>query len=114
MSPVRVQRKRTKGWRMPENTVSVCRPGRWGNPFKVGTIFFVEPGNSARGYRFINSNEDAVYLYRYWLEGRYKDHPELPSAPESLSVLSGKNLACFCRLDQPCHGNVLLEMANRP
>lgn len=34
--PRRVQRKRVKGWRMPENTVSVCRPGPWGNPFIVG------------------------------------------------------------------------------
>jgi hypothetical protein len=24
--PVRIQRKRTKGWKMPENTVSVTRP----------------------------------------------------------------------------------------
>jgi len=38
MRPVRIQRKRTKGWRMPENTISVCRPGKWGNPFKVLTV----------------------------------------------------------------------------
>jgi hypothetical protein len=31
--PVRVQRKRTKGWKMPPNTVSVTRPRKWGNPF---------------------------------------------------------------------------------
>ena len=35
-SPRRIQRRRTKGWRMPENTVSVCRPGKWGNPHPVG------------------------------------------------------------------------------
>ena len=34
--PVRIQRKRTKGFRMPPNTISVCRPGRWGNPWRVG------------------------------------------------------------------------------
>ena len=33
--PTRIQRKRTKGWRMPPNTVSVTRPGWLGNPFKV-------------------------------------------------------------------------------
>jgi hypothetical protein len=32
----RVQLSRKKGWRMPPNTVSVARPGKWGNPFKVG------------------------------------------------------------------------------
>ena len=32
-TPKRIQRKRTKGWRKPENTVNVCRPSKWGNPF---------------------------------------------------------------------------------
>lgn len=30
----------------------------------------------------------------------------------NLSELRGKNLACWCRLDQPCHADVLLEKAN--
>lgn len=33
----RIQRKRTKGWRMPENTVYIGRGSKWGNPYKVGT-----------------------------------------------------------------------------
>ena len=36
MTPVRIQRKRTKGFRLPENTVCVSRPSKWGNPFIVG------------------------------------------------------------------------------
>jgi hypothetical protein len=31
--PIRIQRKRTKGWKMPENTIDCTRPGPWGNPF---------------------------------------------------------------------------------
>jgi hypothetical protein len=31
--PIRIQRKRSAGWKMPPNTISVCRPGKWGNPF---------------------------------------------------------------------------------
>jgi len=31
----RVQRKRTKGYKMPENTKYVGRPTKWGNPFRV-------------------------------------------------------------------------------
>jgi hypothetical protein len=27
--------------------------------------------------------------------------------------LRGKNLACWCPLDQPCHAEVLLELANK-
>jgi len=46
VTPVRVQRKRTKGWRMPENTVSVTRPGRWGNPFKVGSMDWIPVDDS--------------------------------------------------------------------
>lgn len=36
-APVRVQRQRTKGWRMPPNTVYVGRGSKWGNPFALGT-----------------------------------------------------------------------------
>lgn len=33
--PERVQRKRTKGWRMPANTIYVGRPTHWGNHWVV-------------------------------------------------------------------------------
>ena len=33
--PRRIQRKRTKGWRMPEGAVYVGRPTKWGNPYPV-------------------------------------------------------------------------------
>lgn len=36
MTPLRIQLRRSKGWRMPPNTISVARPGRWGNPFRMG------------------------------------------------------------------------------
>lgn len=29
-----------------------------------------------------------------------------------LSELRGKNLACWCRMGESCHADVLLEMAN--
>ena len=29
-----------------------------------------------------------------------------------LAELRGKDLACWCGLDQPCHADVLLELAN--
>lgn len=38
--------------------------------------------------------------------------PALPKRPD-VSELRGKNLACWCPLDQPCHADVLLELANR-
>jgi hypothetical protein len=88
----RIQLRRTKGWRKPVGAVVVARPTRWGNPFKVG-----EPG--------IRTAEDAVRLYRQWLSG----------APvrDRVSELAGCDLACWCPLDQPCHADLLLELANR-
>lgn len=38
-SPRRIQRQRTKGWRMPEGAVYVGRPSRWGSPFGVTEHF---------------------------------------------------------------------------
>lgn len=31
---------------------------------------------------------------------------------ERILELEGKDLACWCPLDQPCHADVLLELAN--
>ena len=100
--PKRVQRKRTPGWKMPPNTVSVCRPGKWGNPWPIGKFGPMD--------RFAIDAQGAVGLFRMMLS----DHEmrEIVGFPDDLSELAGKNLACFCPLDQPCHADVLLELAN--
>ncbi|TXH11291.1 MAG: DUF4326 domain-containing protein [Hyphomicrobiaceae bacterium] len=89
--PKRIQRRRSKGWLMPENAVYVGRPSIWGNPFKTAAEF------------------------REWLTGcicstvftcqRQEIH-------DRVQELRGKDLACWCSLDQPCHADVLLELAN--
>ncbi len=99
--PERIQLSRRKGWRMPPNTVKVDRSTRWGNPFRV------ETGCSARM---------AVRLFQKLLE-----RPELAAhhqlfvftADRLRADLGGRNLACWCPIDQPCHADVLLEIANR-
>jgi hypothetical protein len=90
-TPKRVHQKRTKGWRKPEGAISVARPHKWGNPFKVG-----EHG--------IRTAEDAVRLYRQWLPGT--------PLRGQVSELAGRDLMCFCPLNQPCHADVLLDLAN--
>ena len=103
--PQRIQRKRTKGWRMPENTVSVTRPGRWGNPFVVGCC----PAEFSSSLPYeCNSIEAAVECFRY-LAITYIDI----TGGEWISKLRGKNLACFCKIGDPCHADVLLELANK-
>jgi hypothetical protein len=91
--PERIQRRRTKGWRMPEGAVYVGRPTRWGNPYPVW-----ETGGP----------ELAVAYYRAWLG---TDGAGL--AVRAGWELRGRDLACWCPLDQPCHADVLLELANR-
>lgn len=105
--PRRIQRKRTKGWRLPENTVIVTRPGPWGNPFTVTTHF--KPGHeiSHTGYFAVPTVEDAIDCFRIRIT-------ECPQFFPPLEELRGKNLACWCPLDQPCHADVLLELANAP
>jgi len=87
----RVRLSRAAGWRMPPNTVKVDRSTRWGNPFRPG-----EDG--------IETIEEAVRAYRKWLRG----NPELRRAARA--ELAGKNLACWCPLEGPCHADVLLEL----
>lgn len=105
--PVRVQLKRTKGWRMPPNTVKVDRSTKWGNPFVVGETYpIVEEGCSEPiGQSKIESVADAVYAFRPWCD-------EYMAQWGDLEPLRGKNLACWCALDVPCHADVLLELAN--
>ena len=110
--PKRIQRKRTKGWRMPPDTIYVGRPTKWGNPYKAveyPTGWYVLPsGAGCGGYRQIK--EDAirlsVWLFKQWATLRAR------IMPNWLSPLRGKNLCCWCPLDQPCHADVLLELAN--
>src|ERR1044072_1360504 len=104
MKPIRVQRKRTKGWRMPPNTVYVGRGSAWGNPFIVGKDGTVQ--ECVTKY--------AKHLTPYTHKGGSLDDLLLSEANlESIQdQLRGKNLACWCPLDQPCHADVLLRLAN--
>lgn len=105
MSPVRIQRKRTKGWKMPENTVYVGRGTKWGNPFAVG-----KPGGAFTA--MVKDRRHAWQLYN----SIAREKPALVAAARE--ELKGKNLACWCPLpSEPyepdcCHAAVLLEIAN--
>lgn len=106
---VRVQLSRAKGWRMPPDTVKVDRSTPWGNPWKVvgpneyRRLWWVQ---GPRADVECESREEALALslrkFRYHAENR----------PELYAALRGKNLACWCALDAPCHADVLLELAN--
>lgn len=103
--PERVQLSRKKGWRMPENTVKVDRTTRWGNPFRVGDQVQSDPSQPVA---VCFSQQQAVEAFRGFCE-----HAIGSSFVSAVRAkLRGKNLACWCPLDQPCHAEVLLELAN--
>ena len=118
--PIRVQRKRVKGWKMPPNTVCVTRGTAFGNPFTVGGWFKMgngKPGMAylqcydeemakAEGFTYMRDSAQAVGWFR-----RYREL--YPYSPADIGNLRGKNVACFCGVGDPCHGDVLLEIANK-
>lgn len=108
--PEGIQRKRVKGWRMPPNTISVCRPSVFGNPFKV------EDG--------VMTPAQAVEAFDAWLDGDFErvhflapyyswDYLRRIVLLRSLRNLRGLNLACYCPIGQPCHRDSLLKRANK-
>ena len=107
--PERVQLRRTKGWRMPANTVKVCRPHKWGNPFVVGERYgWAESGSAEIEGPFtpIKDRAEAVAVYRSWITDQH-------DLLDEMSELRGKNLACWCPHSEPCHADVLIELANK-
>ena len=94
--PKRIQRSRAKGWKMPANAIYVGRPTVWGNPYVVGS-------------RLMNGEtltaEKAVALYEQHLADNFNER-------DIRHCLRDKDLACWCALDQPCHADVLLRIAN--
>jgi Domain of unknown function (DUF4326) len=87
----RLQRSRRKGTRLPAGTVVVTRPTKWGNPHSLDL-----------------GRPEAVRRYRNdLLAGRLDITVEQVRAE-----LRGRDLACYCPLDEPCHADVLIEIAN--
>lgn len=103
--PKRIQRKRIKGWRMPKNTIYVGRPTQWGNPFDW-KLYQEANDNPAK------AKEHAKNDYLLWLENDTNTDPRRAKILNDLHTLRGKNLACWCKPNESCHADVLLDMAN--
>ncbi len=125
--PKRVQLRRVLGWRMPANTVKVDRSTPYGNPFFIvhdpdATVLW--PGDrtvrpfAVRCYEGA-AREDGSFLVavrRTEEAARLESVRLFRTAHAShldLAPLRGKDLACWCRPGDPCHADVLLELANR-
>ena len=138
--PRRVQLSRKAGWRLPDGAISVARPSRWGNPYRVGSYGLRYVGLiSGEGAGFYSgkwadkrradqeipfaglSPGQAVALYRQDLEQSLEEMPgddrddqrRRQDLQAGLAQLAGHDLACWCPLHGPCHADVLLDLANR-
>ncbi|MBP2522238.1 DUF4326 domain-containing protein [Rhodococcus sp. PvP104] len=105
-APKRIQRQRAKGWRMPEGAKYVGRPTKWGNPYRVGSMTYLTGKKTGQKI----DAAGVVQMFRFNAMGDHNAEARKAIRAE----LAGKDLACWCPLDQPCHADVLLEIANDP
>lgn len=118
-APKRIQRKRTRGWRMPEGTVYVGRPARWNNPFPVDEYgrelslqLFGQIATGCWSPGLLRHLDDAAYDRAYLAQSEWKKRIAGHPLEAIWLELRGRDLACWCPLDQPCHADVLIELAN--
>ncbi len=110
----RIRLSRAKGFDLQEaskklnglSAINIARPGPLGNPFVVG-----KDGTRA----------ECLHLFRMMLGGQIaiSTKASVESQQAVLNYIAGKrdalrncNLACWCALDAPCHGDALLELFN--
>lgn len=118
--PHRIQRSRKRGWLMPEGVVYVGRPSKWGNPFHThGDGHAMARSLAVTTFRQSIERDGSFFpndlpRFRTHRGNRQMEVRELTTVEDIRRELSGKSLACWCPLDQPCHADVLLEIANAP
>lgn len=111
IKPVRLQLSRKAGFNLQKVSratnglpaVNCARPGKWGNPLRVGMW---------KDYTAEQATED----FRRWLrrEPSVRSFDVTFGKPPNLTTLRGKNLACWCNPSTPhCHVDVLLAEANK-
>lgn len=136
--PDRIQLSRAKGYRRPEGTIQVDRQSIFGNPWQVDApgVWWMPRADGRAGWECLFGfdgpidNAAAVDFYGTWL--RSGNLPLMPSTLTErgravlraqmdsrrtlilarLPDLCGHHLGCRCALSQPCHADVLLELAN--
>jgi hypothetical protein len=137
--PVRLQLFRRKGSNLQAHSlatnglpaVNVARASIWGNPFVIGKPSGCEFGDGGDPTPLIAAltRAQVIEIHADMMEGalRPEMHPwghrwrerlsatfrGTSPAEAARSYLRGRNLACTCGLDEPCHADTLLEIANR-
>ena len=111
--PKRIQLSRKRDWRLPPRTVKVDRTTRFGNPYRINERIDLKQAKrwgwklSPQGQKCVClSSAEAVARFRHALlwDGAIHDFIR--------NELGGRDLACWCAAGQPCHADVLIEIAN--
>jgi len=104
LTSARIHWSRVKGARHARpGTVNVTRTGHWGNPYDQ---LEKNPRKFGPGHY---TKATAVMLFkRDLLRGTLAF-----SVDDVRRELRGKDLMCFCKHGEPCHADVLLEIANQ-
>ena len=88
---------------MPEGAVYVGRPTKWGNPYTTAELAIDHPDADEWELRRMATSDFSGLVEGQW--GEEFDYP-------LVAPLAGHDLACWCALDQPCHADILLQLAN--
>lgn len=89
--------------KIPPDAVLIDRTTKWGNPYKIGSSkFFLGMGDGTL------SRQESIDRY----EWRLRSTEIGATLMEQIGELRGKDVVCWCA-PLPCHGDVLLELANR-
>lgn len=108
--PKRIQRSRAKGWRMPEKTIYVGRPGYFGNPFKLGQVVSGWNLGNHFGEITLDTIDKVLLAYKFWLDNSEKGKAIKKDAPR---LLGGFDLCCWCKEGDACHADELLKISNQ-
>lgn len=135
--PVRIQRSRQHKQVSPNGLqiVYVGRGSRWGNPFRVVKYkhggWAVKCSGEENEIDILVKNckpfyptkeeavEAAICCYDFWLlpykhgDNMMAFYHAMANVDDVIMSLKGKNLSCWCNLDEKCHADLLLELANR-
>jgi hypothetical protein len=123
IKPLRIRLSRAKGFDLQSlstslnglQAINVARPTLFGNPFThTDTAAAVEAyrrhceGGTQHFEMGPGKLQFATNIHRMSLHHAW---PEWLKT-EGLPKLRGRNLACWCAPDKPCHADVLLELAS--
>lgn len=108
----RIQRKRTKGFKLPPNTLVITRGTPFGNQWKVEQAscgcYYVSDG--IESHLFVNKSTSVLHAVKFF---KKELTPELKQKFIDTCVKKNiQHLACFCSVDSPCHGDVWLDVWN--